>query len=129
MRNDEFKKAIVERVTAYSLQYRSQNELARKIGIPQGTMSNFMAQMQGWAVPVAIAENCPEVSLEWLFRGDGAMLLADHRTDQPQEPEPPRPGNDPELVHILLDRIETQAVELSRLREENDRFKRALGIV
>lgn len=129
MRNDEFKKAIVERVTAYSLQYRSQNELARKIGIPQGTMSNFMAQMQGWAVPMAIAENCPEVSLEWLFRGDGAMLLADRRTDQSQEPEPPRPGNDPELVRILLDRIESQAVELSRLREENDRFKRALGVI
>lgn len=129
MRNDEFKKAIVERVTAYSLQYRSQNELARKIGIPQGTMSNFMAQMQGWAVPMAIAENCPEVSLEWLFRGDGAMLLAERRTDQPQEPELPHPGNDPALVKILLDRIETQAVELSRLREENGRFKRALGIV
>lgn len=129
MRNDEFKKAIVERVTAYSLQYKSQNELARKIGIPQGTMSNFMSQMQGWAVPVAIAENCPEVSLEWLFRGEGAMLLAERRTDQPQEPEPPRPGNDPALVKILLDRIETQAVELSRLREENDRFKRALGVV
>ena len=129
MRNDEFKKAIVERVTAYSLQYKSQNELARKIGIPQGTMSNFMSQMQGWAVPMAIAENCPEVSLEWLFRGDGAMLLADQQTDQRQEPELPRPGNDPELVRILLDRIETQAVELSRLREENDRFKRALGVV
>lgn len=129
MRNDEFKKAIVERVTAYSLQYRSQNELARKIGIPQGTMSNFMAQMQGWAVPMAIAENCPEVSLEWLFRGEGAMLLADQQADQRQEPEPPRPGNDPALVKILLDRIETQAVELSRLREENDRFKRALGVV
>lgn len=129
MRNDEFKKAIVERVAAYSLQYRSQNELARKIGIPQGTMSNFMAQMQGWAVPMAIAENCPDVSLEWLFRGDGAMLLADRCTDQPQEPEPPRPGNDPGLVRILLDRIETQAVELSRLREENDRFKRALGVI
>lgn len=129
MRNDEFKKAIVERVTAYSLQYRSQNELARKIGIPQGTMSNFMAQMQGWAVPMAIAENCPEVSLEWLFRGDGAMLLADQQTDQRQEPELPHPGNDPALVKILLDRIETQAVELSRLREENDRFKRALGVI
>ena len=129
MRNDEFKKAIVERVTAYSLQYKSQNELARKIGIPQGTMSNFMSQMQGWAVPVAIAENCPEVSLEWLFRGDGAMLLAERRTDQPQEPAPPRPGIDPALVKILLDRIETQAVELSRLREENGRFKRALGVV
>ena len=129
MRNDEFKKAIVERVTAYSLQYRSQNELARKIGIPQGTMSNFMAQMQGWAVPMAIAENCPEVSLEWLFRGDGAMLLADQHADQRQEPELPHPGNDPALVKILLDRIETQAVELSRLREENDRFKRALGVL
>ena len=129
MRNDEFKKAIVERITAYSLQYRSQNELARKIGIPQGTMSNFMAQMQGWAVPMAIAENCPEVSLEWLFRGEGAMLLADQQTDQRQEPELPRPGNDPALVKILLDRIETQAVELSRLREENDRFKRALGVI
>ena len=81
------------------------------------------------SVPMAIAENCPEGSLEWLFRGDGAMLLADQHADQRQEPELPHPGNDPALVKILLDRIETQAVELSRLREENDRFKRALGVV
>ena len=129
MKNDEYKKAIVERLEIYALRYKSQNELARKIGIPQGTMSNFMSQMQGWAVPVAIAENCPEVSLEWLFRGEGAMLLADQHADQRQEPELPHPGNDPALVKILLDRIETQAVELSRLREENDRFKRALGVL
>lgn len=129
MKNDEYKKAIVERLAIYALRYKSQNELARKIGIPQGTMSNFMSQMQGWAVPVAIAENCPEVSLEWLFRGEGSMLLADQHADQRQEPELPHPGNDPALVKILLDRIETQAVELSRLREENDRFKRALGVL
>lgn len=79
-------------------------------------------------VPMAIAENCHEVSLEWLFRGKGAMLLADQQAVQSPEPELPHPGNDPALVKILLDRIETQAVELSRLREENDRFKRALGV-
>lgn len=129
MKSSDYKKAIVERVATYALRYKSQNELARKIGIPSGTMSNFMSQMQGWAVPMAIAENCPEVSLEWLFRGEGAMLLADQQTVKPQEPELPHPGNDPALVKILLDRIETQAVELSRLREENDRFKRALGVL
>lgn len=129
MKSNDYKKAIVERVAIYALRYKSQNELARKIGIPSGTMSNFMSQMQGWAVPMAIAENCPDMSLEWLFRGEGAMLLADQQTVKPQEPELPHPGNDPALVKILLDRIETQAVELSRLREENDRFKRALGVL
>ncbi|MBO5172056.1 MAG: hypothetical protein J6B83_03265 [Bacteroidaceae bacterium] len=88
-----------------------------------------MSTLRGYSVPFAVAQHCPEVSLEWLFRGDGAMLLADRHADQPQEPEPNRPGNDPELVRILLDRIETQAVELSRLREENDSFKRALGVI
>jgi hypothetical protein len=128
MTEDEYKRVIAGRLTEYVALFRSQNDFARKIEVPVSTMSAFMSTLRGYSVPFAVAQHCPEVSLEWLFRGEGAMLLADRRTDQPQEPEPPRPGNDPELVRILLDRIETQAVELSRLREENDRFKRALGV-
>ena len=129
MSDKKFVQSIQKRVEDYAIRFRSQNDFARHVGVSQSAMSCYMKGERAASVPMAIAENCPEVSLEWLFRGDGAMLLADQQTDQRQEPELPRPGNDPELVRILLDRIETQAVELSRLREENDRFKRALGVV
>ena len=129
MSNKEYAQAIRERVGAYVALFRSQNDFARHAKVPTGAMSCYMKGERAASVPMAIAENCPEVSLEWLFRGDGAMLLADQQADQRQEPELPHPGNDPALVKILLDRIETQAVELSRLREENDRFKRALGVI
>ena len=128
MSSKDYAQTIRERVAAYVALFRSQNDFARHAKVPTGTMSCYMKGERAASVPMAIAENCPEVSLVWLFRGEGAMLLADQQTDQRQEPELPHPGNDPALVKILLDRIETQAVELSRLREENDRFKRALGV-
>lgn len=129
MTENEYKKVIAGRLAEYIALFRSQNDFARKIEVPVSTMSAFMSTLRGYSVPFAVAQHCPEVSLEWLFRGEGAMLLTDKQTVKPQEPELPHPGNDPALVKILLDRIEAQAVELARLREENDRFKRALGVL
>lgn len=83
--------------------------------------------MRGYTVPMAIVRNCPEVSLEWLFRGEGAMLLVKDSAPEPVR-EQPHPGADPALIKVLLDRIEAQAVTIARLTEENTRFKAALSI-
>lgn len=107
--------------------------MARRIDVSKSVMSNYLCAAEGFKVPMAIAANCPDISLEWLFRGDGAMLLG-HQ--EPAEPEPnaqplPHPGADPRLVQILLDRIEQQAVtisqqsaQLKKLQAENDELRR-----
>lgn len=128
MTEQELKNALLQRVSAYAERFRSKNDFARHIDVPTGTMSTYMTGMRGYTVPMAIVRNCPEVSLEWLFRGDGAMLLVKEPTPEPIK-ELPHPGTDPALIKVLLDRIEAQAVTIARLAEENARYKSALGIV
>ena len=129
MKEEELKQRLHERISLLMSRYKSQNDMARSIGVPAGTMSAYITQLRGYAVPMAIASNCPEISLEWLFRGEGAMLLAD-QVAEPEHPEPelPRPGADPAIIKILLDRIEQQAVTIAKLTTENQQYRAALGI-
>lgn len=128
MTETDFLQVVRERVGIYAMRFRSQNDFARHICVPQGSVSAYMKGQRGASVPIAIAENCPEVSLEWLFRGDGAMLLVKDPKPEPIK-ELPHPGTDPALIKVLLDRIEAQAVTIARLTGENTRYKSALGIV
>lgn len=133
MENSNFKEKLHERIVLLVGQHKSQNEMARIVGVSKSAMSAYLLSKEGFKVPMAIVENCPEISLEWLFRGDGAMLLG-HQ--EPAELEPnaqplPHPGADPRLVQILLDRIEQQAVtisqqsaQLKKLQAENDELRR-----
>jgi hypothetical protein len=133
MENSNFKEKLHERIVLLVGQHKSQNEMARIVGVSKSAMSAYLLSKEGFKVPMAIVENYPDISLEWLFRGDGAMLLG-HQ--EPAEPEPeakplPHPGADPRLVQILLDRIEQQAVtisqqsaQLEKLQAENDELRR-----
>lgn len=128
MKKEEFKQALVARIATYAAEYRSQNELARKIGVTTGSMSAFLTSMQGYGVPMAIARECSDVSLEWLFRGIGTMYLGEVPTQVPESAPLPSPGHDPAVVKVLLNHIESQAVTIARLQEENTRYKAALNI-
>ena len=133
MENGYFKENLRDRVALLVQRYKSQNDMARNIGVSTATMSVYLANAEGFKVPMAIVENCIDVSLEWLFRGDGAMLLG-HQEPAEAEPEAkplPHPGADPRLVQILLDRIEQQVVtiaqqsaQLEKLQAENDELRR-----
>ena len=132
-KENDFRENMRGRIVLLVERYKSQNDMARTIGISKGTMSAYLSTGEGSKVPMAIVKNCPEVSLEWLFRGEGAMMLG---TQEPAEAEPnaqplPHPGADPRLVQILLDRIEQQAVTIQRqsdaiqqLSKENEELKK-----
>lgn len=129
MGREEYKRELAERVGLIAAR-TSQYELAKRIGVATSTMSGYLGSLQGFTVPVAIAHCCPEISLEWLFRGEGAMLIG---TPEPPTPEPeakplPHPGADPAIIKILLDRIEQQAVTIADLTTENQRYRTALGL-
>lgn len=128
MSETDYKQIVRERVCLYAARFKSQNDFARHVGVPQGTMSSYMNEQRGYTVPMAIAENCPDVSLEWLFRGIGTMFLGEVPTQVPESAPLPSPGHDPAVIKVLLDRIESQAVIIARLQEENTRYKAALNL-
>ena len=73
-----------ERIKSVAAHYGSQGKLAKVLGTTQSNVANWI--QRGTLTSSAIkmfAEKCPEISLEWLTRGQGVMLVGDDIVDTP----------------------------------------------
>ena len=63
-----------------------QTRFEEKCGIHPGTISAIKSNGPTASVVTKIAFTCPELNLNWLFRGTGDMLLSDtpHQQDTPR---------------------------------------------
>ena len=73
-----------ERIRSVAAHYGSQGKLAKVLGTTQSNVANWI--QRGTLTSSAIkmfAEKCPEISLEWLTRGQGVMLVGADMIDTP----------------------------------------------
>lgn len=73
-----------ERIRSVAAHYGSQGKLAKALGTTQSNVANWI--QRGTLTTSAIkmfAERCPEISLEWLTRGQGVMLVGADMIDTP----------------------------------------------
>ena len=73
-----------ERIRSVAAHYGSQGKLAKMLGTTQSNVANWI--QRGTLTSSAIkmfAEKCPEISLEWLTRGQGVMLVGADMIDTP----------------------------------------------
>lgn len=73
-----------ERIRSVAAHYGSQGKLAKALGTTQSNVANWI--QRGTLTTSAIkmfAERCPEISLEWLTRGQGVMLVGANMIDTP----------------------------------------------
>lgn len=87
------------------------NSFAKEIGIKQRTLNNYVLlnRLPAYETLHAILDKCPDVSAEWLMRGDGPMFIADRLpefTGAESESE--------ENLHVLLAHREAELEELKR---------------
>lgn len=88
--------------------------LERRLGASKGVLSRAITQntdiQSKWLI--ALVENYPRISTEWLLRGSGNMLI------NPAEPLL-ESGGGKETIQLLLDRIEELSKEVGRLEGVN----------
>lgn len=72
-KSTEFKDRMAELLSHYKL---NPGEMARIVGCNRGTMYNIVSgsTKPDFKTSMAILEKFPEVSAEWLMRGDGSMM-------------------------------------------------------
>lgn len=101
----------------------SQKRLAKLLNIPQNTFQGYLKierQDNLWPLLPLILKVVPQVSREWLYFGEGDMLIA-KRTDQ--QSMPPEWGNS-DALHMLeniqqkLDTLEQELAEERRLNRQ-----------
>ena len=71
---------IVQRIkTLISEKNRTVNSFANEIGIAQRTLNNYvlLGRLPSYETLHAILHTFPDVSAEWLMRGEGDMLICD----------------------------------------------------
>lgn len=74
----------------------------------------------GETILLQIIENCPDISVEWLVTGEGAMLKADKEPQPASEP----PTAEPEVVSVLRQQLaekDRQIAEKDRQLAERDK--------
>ena len=102
----------------------SVNKLAASFGARQTTLNDQIngSSKISAATLLALAEFCPDVSAEWLLRGNGDMLIS-----QPQHETHTRDIRDDNEVIAALNRtIEIQEREIAGLYERIKELKGAI---
>lgn len=107
---EELKKRLVD--FARSQYNMGHTRFEEYCGLGHGTISAIKSAGPSASVITRIAVTCPELNLNWLFRGDGEMILG-----EPTPTPPPSPavqigtiqtvniGNWDELVKLLKDKM------------------------
>ncbi len=89
----------------------SQNKFAKKTSIDSGLMSNMLSGSRfGIDKLIQILNAFPEISSEWLLRGEGSMQ---------REPATLPKASDPKVVEKLLNYVQ-------HLEDENDAYKKGV---
>lgn len=52
-------------------------------GLAHGTISAIKANGPSASVITRVSVKCPELNLNWLFRGSGEMILSENKADSP----------------------------------------------
>lgn len=90
--------------------------LERIVGASKGVLSRAIAKKTDiqlkWVQK--LVENYPQYSVDWLITGQGSMLRVSHSVEF-QQPTVQTSATD--IIQILLNRIEAQAQEISKLKE------------
>lgn len=91
----------------------SVNSFSKAIGVKQTTFSDYLnsGKTPSWAVIRGIIEECTDISLEWLMRGEGAMHISDL----------------PSTDHPDTDEVLELKAEVTRLRAERDELAHKLA--
>jgi transcriptional regulator with XRE-family HTH domain len=86
---------------------------SREVGIKQTTISDYLnnGKTPSWAVIRGIIATYSDISVEWLLRGKGPMLISDL---------PSTDHDDTDEVLDLKAEITRLRAELAELREENE---------
>lgn len=71
----DFKKRLLSYISDTNV--GSIREFERKCGLTNGQISSIGSQGPTASVLKKISDTCPDLNLNWLFRGEGAMTLAD----------------------------------------------------
>lgn len=71
----DFKKRLLSYISDTNV--GSIREFERKCGLTNGQVSSIGSQGPTASVLKKISDTCPDLNLNWLFRGEGAMTLAD----------------------------------------------------
>lgn len=101
---------IIQRIKAlivYEFGERGENAFAKKIGIPQVSLNNYTRGRRKLRLEVieAVIQAFPNISAEWLLRGEGSMIR--------------------ETSPVLLDEglLESQHEKIRLLEAENNMLK------
>ena len=101
---------LFERVKALAkAKEKSANALAQKLNIPQTTFNGYLKESRQnnlWEILPNILELYPDVSRDWLYFGDGDMLLQNEKAS-------------PENIRELKNKIQELEQELSEANRLN----------
>lgn len=95
-------KDFKERLEKFSKEVYSmgQTRFEDHCGLAHGTISAIKASGPSASVITRIAVKCPELNLNWLFRGDGNMLLVD--TSKPSHAAHIQPAQGPLIQNVFV---------------------------
>lgn len=94
---------------------RGETSFSKIVGIPQVTLNNYVKGRRGISYEVinAILSAFPEVSAEWLLRGEGEMLKSSSTTID---------------VSKYLDEIEVLKTKVAKLEGQNELLREQMGM-
>lgn len=121
---------IIQRIKAliiYEFGERGENAFAKKIGIPQVSLNNYTRGRRKLRLEVieAVIQAFPNISAEWLLRGEGNMI---------RETSPVFPSHagqvqlDEGLLESLHGKIRLLEAENNMLKGENSVLREQVGL-
>lgn len=112
------KETILERLkSVIATKSNSASDFSKKIGIAQTTLSNQLKSPRGISIDVIMLtlDQFPDISAEWLLRGNGEMLISENL--------PAFNGNETDSELDLHAELARKAVELDELKKLNVRLE------
>lgn len=93
----------------------SKNAFAKSLGMEQTTVNNQLIGKRGMSIDLILSflHNYPDISAEWLLRGNGEMFLKEEN----KEPAAPSQQSKNEDVQFMRERIISLESENRVLRE------------
>lgn len=152
MEIEAFETEISVRAVDYmAFKHWAKSQFAFNINVGRTTFYEWLDKHKSGLTPLRIAQFCPEVSLEWLIRGDGPMLKSelDHphpttpysvtRTYEPESTpassapsavkEPLPVPDSAHFINVLINRIEQQAVEIASLAAKKTELEAQIATI